>query len=234
MKKQTLYTELAFFVGLVLLACGTALMEYGGFGISMVAAPGYVLYLKLSPTMPFFTFGTVGYLVEALLLLSMMALIRKASILYLFSFLTAVLYGFALDGVSLLTALLPDHTLLLQIPLYIAGLVLCSAAVSLLLISYLPPAAHEMFVKEVSATFRLSLPKLKTVYDCTALVLAIVLSLLFFGTIRGIGIGTVVCALVNGFLIRTFTGFWTKAFRFHDKLPLRRYFEKRKESEETR
>lgn len=233
MKKQSFYTEIAYFVGLILLACGTALMEYGGFGISMVAAPGYVLHLKLSPTMPFFTFGTVGYLVEALILLAMMLLIRKANILYLGSFVAAVLYGLALDAVSLLTALLPEGVLPLQIPLYIAGMALCSSAVSLLLICYLPPAAHEMFVKEVSAAFRISLPKLKTVYDCSALVLAIVLSLLFFGTIRGIGIGTVICAFVNGSLIRMFTVLWKKFFQFRDKLPLRRYFEKRKESEET-
>lgn len=230
MKKPTFYTELAYFVGLVILACGTALMEYGGFGISMVAAPGYVIHLKFSPTLPFFTFGTVGYLVEALLLLAMMLLIRKARLLYLFSFVTAVLYGYALDAVSLLTALLPENILALQIPLYIGGLVLCSAAVSLLLICYFPPAAHEMFVKEVSASFHISLSKLKTVYDCTALVLAIGLSLLFFGTIRGIGIGTVVCALVNGFLIRIFTQFWKKIFAFRDKFPLRQKFEEREET----
>lgn len=230
MRKQTFYTEIAYFVGLFFLACGTALMEYGGFGISMVAAPGYVLHLKLSPVMPFFTFGTVGYLVEALILLSMMLLIRKANILYLGSFVAAVLYGLALDAVSLLTALLPESSLLLQIPLYIAGLLLCSSAVSLLLICYLPPAAHEMFVKEVSAAFRISLPKLKTVYDCSALVLAIVLSLVFFGTVRGIGIGTVLCAFINGALIRMFTGLWKKAFQFRDKLPLRSKFEEREES----
>lgn len=229
MKKTTFYTEAAYAVGLLLLACGTALMAYGGFGISMVAAPGYVIYLKLSPMLPFFSFGTVGYLVEALVLAVMMLLIRKSRFSYLLSFVTAVLYGLCLDGVSLLTGLLPADTLALQIPLYITGTLLCSAAISLLLIGYFPPAAHEMFVKEFCSHFRLPVSTVKTVYDCTFLALAIGLSFLFFGHIRGIGIGTVVCAFVNGLLIRMFTGLWKKAFTFRDGLSLRSKFQ---ESEE--
>ena len=225
MKKQTIYTEIVYIVALVILACGTALMEYGGFGISMVAAPGYVLHLKLFPSCSFFTFGTVGYLVEALILCIMMLLIRKARLTYLLSFVTAVLYGYALDAVSLLTALLPDQNLWLQIPLYCVGLVFCSIAVSLLLMVYFPPAAHEMFVKEVCRHFKLPLGKTKTTYDCVFLVLSIGLSLLFFGKIRGIGIGTILCALVNGSLIRMFTDLWKKHFLFRDKLPLRSKFE---------
>jgi len=224
LKKLTFYTEAAYAVGLLLLACGTALMAYGGFGISMVAAPGYVIYLKLSPVLPFFSFGTVGYLVEALVLAVMMLLIRKVRLTYLLSFVTAVLYGLCLDAVSLLTALLPGNTLVLQIPLYIAGLLLCSAAISLLLIGYFPPAAHEMFVKEVCRHFRLPIARIKTVYDCTFLVLAIVLSLLFFNTVQGIGIGTVICAFVNGLLIRLFTGIWDHCFRFRDRFPFRLKF----------
>ena len=38
MKKPVFYTEAAYFIGLFLLALGTALTAYGGFGISMVVA----------------------------------------------------------------------------------------------------------------------------------------------------------------------------------------------------
>lgn len=229
MKKLTFYSEAAYGVGILLLACGTALMAYGDFGISMVAAPGYILSLKLAPIYPFFSFGTVGYLVEALVLTVMMLLIRKARFTYLLSFVSAVLYGLCLDGVSLLTALLPE-AILLQIPLYIAGMLLCSAAISLLLIGYFPPAAHEMFVKEFCGHFRLPIARVKTIYDCSFLGISILLSLLLFGTIRGIGIGTVVCAFVNGLCIRLFTGLWKKVFAFRDGLALRSKFQ---ESEET-
>ena len=227
MKKSTFYTEMSFVAGLMLLALSTAFMAYGGFGISMVAAPAYVIHLKLSQTIPFFTFGTTGYLVEALLLLVMMIIIRRARALYLLSFATAVLYGLLLDGFSLLTGLLPENILVLQIILYAAGALLCSAAISLMLIAYFPPATHEMFVKEVSAFLKIPFSRLKTVYDCSALTLSIVLSLLFFGTLRGIGIGTVICAFVNGLLIRRFTGLIQKLFVFRDAFALRNFFEER-------
>ena len=230
MKKHTLYTELAYLIGLVLLAGGTALMTYGGFGISMVAAPGYVLYLKLSPILPLFTFGTVGYLVEGLILAVMMLLIRKARFVYLLSFVTAVLYGFALDAISLLTALLPADILALQIPLSLCGMLCCSCGIGLLLLCYFPPAAHEMFVKEVCRHFGKPLGTVKTIYDCIFLALSIGLSLLFFGNIQGIGIGTILCTFVNGACIRMFHGFWKNTFQFRDLLPLRSKFEESEES----
>lgn len=42
------YTEAAYFIGLVTLALGTALMERADFGMSMVVAPAYLVYLKVS------------------------------------------------------------------------------------------------------------------------------------------------------------------------------------------
>ena len=44
MKKPVFYTELAYILGLVLLALGTALTVYGNFGVSMVVAPAYILF----------------------------------------------------------------------------------------------------------------------------------------------------------------------------------------------
>ena len=65
----------------------------------------------------------------------------------------------------------------------------------------------------------------KTVYDFSSLMISVVLSLLFFGTLRGIGIGTVVCAFIYGILIRLFTRLYNKLFVFQDRFPLRNYFE---------
>lgn len=230
MKKLTVYTEAAFAAGLLLLAIGTACMEYGGFGISMVAAPAYVIYLKVSQFLPGFGFGTAGYLTEALILLCMICIVRKAKLTYLLSFATAVTYGLLLDAVSLLTVFLPDNTLLLQIPMYIAGTLLCSAAISLLFRAYFPPAAHEMFVKEVAASRKIKITLLKTIYDCALLLIALCLSLIFFGGIQGIGIGTVVCAFINGGLIRLFTLLTDKIFVFRDGFSVRHRFEEREVS----
>lgn len=104
MRKLRFSTELAYLVGIVLLAFSTAMMEKADFGLSMVVAPAYLVYLKLSQTLPFFTFGMAEYLLQGLLLVAMMLLLRRFRMSYLFSFVTAVFYGLLLDGSMALIA----------------------------------------------------------------------------------------------------------------------------------
>lgn len=228
MKKPVFYTETAYFLALLLLALGTALTAYGGLGMSMVVAPAYILHLKLSQHLPFFTFGVAGYTMQAAILVVMMLFLRKTKLTYLLSFVAAILYSFALDGAMALVALLPEN-MFLQISLYAAGAVLCCAGLSLLFAAYLPPEVYELCVKELAAKLGKPIHIVKTVYDCCSLVLAVGLSLAFFGTVRGIGIGTAICAFVYGIVIRLFQTLYRRQFRFADKFSLRRYFE---ESEE--
>ena len=216
MKKPIFYTEFAYIIGLLLLALGTALMSVGGFGVSMVVAPAYILHLKLSPTLPFFSFGMAEYLLQAIVLTMMMCMLRQAKICYLFTIVTAVLYGFLLDAAMALMALLPQSLLASQILYYCTGALLCAFAISLLLRSYLPPAAYELLVKEAAAKFQKPIAKVKTVYDCVSLLLSLCLSLVLFGSVQGIGIGTVICAILNGMLIQFFTKATDKLWTFRN------------------
>lgn len=224
MKKPVFYTEIAHVLALVLLAFGTALTAYGDLGISMVVAPAYILHLKLSQVFPFFTFGVAGYTLQAGVLLIMMLLLRKVKLVYFLSFVAAVIYGFGLDAAMMLTGFLPDDSLL-QVLMYLVGMLLCCAGLGFLFSSYLPPEAYELFVKEMAAKFRKPVATVKTIYDCSSLAVAVALSLLLFGSFQGIGVGTVACAFLYGFLIRMFQKLYQKLFRFEDKFPLRKYFE---------
>lgn len=69
MKKRTFYTELAYILGLIVLAFSAALMEASDLGVSMIVAPAYLLHLKLSQTFAFFTFGMAEYTLQAALLI---------------------------------------------------------------------------------------------------------------------------------------------------------------------
>ena len=57
-----------------------------------------------------------------------------------------------------------------------------------------------------------------------------VLSLLFFGRLEGVGVGTVVSAFINGTLIHLFGNLYRQLFTFTDRYPWRRYFEEREET----
>ena len=64
-------------LGMVLCPLGVALSARAGFGVSMIEAPVYVTYLRLSQSFPKFTFGMAEYLVQALVLILLCVLIKK-------------------------------------------------------------------------------------------------------------------------------------------------------------
>lgn len=225
MTKRTIYTEASYIAGLLLLAFATALTEAAGFGVSMVVAPAYLIHLRLSPALPFFTFGVAEYFFQASLLLLTVILLKKFRISYLFSFVTALLYGAFLDLFISALSYIPHESIAVRIIFFASGVVICSFAVLLFFHTYIPPEVYELFVKEVSQKFGIELSKLKTIYDCSSCLLGIILSFAFFGfgKFEGIGIGTVICALLNGPLIGLFGKNLEKHFEFKDRFPLRKY-----------
>ena len=228
MKKKVFYTEMAYALGIVILALGTALMEKANFGMSMVVAPAYLLHLKIVKTLPFFSFGMAEYTLQAAILLLLGLAMWRFKMSYLFSFCTAVIYGLALDGVMMLTAGFPAEAMALRVVYYLLGMLLCSIGVSLLFHTYIAPEAYELFVKEVSAKIGMDIHRFKTLYDCVSCGIGVVLSFAFFGLwhFEGVKLGTILCALINGSIIGWCTKMFEARFAFEDGLKLRSVFEK--------
>ena len=111
---------------------------------------------------------------------------------------------------------------------YGSGMLFGSVGISLFFRTYISPEAYELFVKEVSARLNVNIHKFKTGYDCASCAVSVALSFAFFGLWRfeGVKLGTVLCALVNGYIIGLCTRFFDRYWKFEDKLPLRGLFEK--------
>ena len=223
MKKQVFYAEWAYVVALIVMAFAAAFTEKADFGMSMVVAPAYILHLKVSAFLPWFSFGVAEYVFQGLLVLVTVVIMRRFKLSYALSFVTAVLYGTLLDGAMAVIAGLPDDTFIIRAVWYVLGTVLCSFAVSLFFHTYLPPEVYELIVKELSAKFGWNINKVKTAYDCFSTVLGIVLSFSFFGfgVFEGVKWGTVLCALLNGFLISRFTKLLEAHVEFRNKWDFR-------------
>ncbi len=226
MKKKTFYTEFSYLLGLLIMAFAAAFTEKADFGMSMVVAPAYILHLKLSQFLPWFTFGVAEYFFQGLLVLATIIFMRKFKWSYLFSFVTAVIYGTLLDLAMKWIAPLPDADFWVRALWYVLGTVLCSLAVSLFFHTYISPEAYELIVKEISSKGNFNINKVKTAYDCFSVVLGIVLSFSFFGfgVFEGVKWGTVLCAVVNGFLIGRFSALLERVFVFKNKFSAERYF----------
>lgn len=227
MKKITFYSELAYLVGLMLTAIGNSLMTQANFGLSMVVAPSYLLHLKVSEWLPFYSFGMSGYVFQGLLVLLTALIMKRFRLSYLFSFVTAFIFGNMLDLALIPASMIPADSLAVRILMMIIGLFVVTAGVSLLFNTYISPEAYELLVKEVSRKTGIDTGKMKIIYDLSSLVLSLLLSVLFFGLpdLVGIGIGTLVSAVFNGILIAAYLKFYRKFFDFKDIFKLRHLFE---------
>ena len=225
--KKKFSTELAYVLGVVFVAMGVVFMEKADFGVSMVVAPAYLLYRALSPVWNFVSFGMAEYCLQAVLLLLMILILRRFRLSYLFSFITAVVYGFVLDGFMRLGTLLPVDQLWQRGLYYVVGMLFCSAGVSAMFHTYISPEVYELFVKEVSGRFQININRFKTGYDCVSSLIGVVMSFLVFGMWHFVGVnwGTILCALINGTIIGRFSAFYEKHWTFYDRFPWRRFFE---------
>lgn len=227
-KKLTFYTELSYVIGLIVLAFGSAFMAKGDFGMSVVVAPAYILHLKVSQYLPFFSFGMAEYMTQALVLVLLGIVIRKFKPIFLFSFVTAVLYGLLLDGAVYVVSFLPiNDGFGIRLLIYSFGMVLATLSIAFLFRTYIAPEAYELFVKEICLKWNLDIGKVKTIYDCVSCVLAIVLSFAFFGMGRfeGIKVGSIITTFINGAIIGLWGRVLDKVFTFKDGLPLKKFFQ---------
>lgn len=225
-KKRTFYTELSYFLGIFLLAVSTQLMLRADFGMSMVVAPAFVVGKKLQEFWPWLSDGMAQYLFQGVMLLVMCLVMRRFRITYLLAFASSVLFGLMLDGFALLMNMIPVGGVIGQHLNFVGGVVIGSLGVSLMFHTYLTPEVYELVVVEAADMLHKDASRVKTVYDIVSTVFAVGMSFLFFGLwhFEGVKIGTVVCALVNGFLIGLCTKILEHFFEFKDGWKLRKFF----------
>lgn len=220
--------ELSWLFGVLGMAIGVAFVSKSCFGYSMIVAPVYLLFKKIGVL----SFGTVEYLYQGIMLLLMCAAVRRTRIRYLCSFVTAVIYGIVLDGCMLLVGMLPGEIFALRIVYFVLGEICIAFAVAFVVHTDMAPEVYELFVKELSDRYHWKFGNTKRIYDGVLLLFSIVLSVLLFDVreihslpelisavfdgylLEGIGIGTVVAALVNGPLISACDSFLMRHIAF--------------------
>lgn len=225
--KKIFSTELAYLLGILILALGAASMEKADFGMSMVVAPAYLLHLKILQFLPFYSFGMSEYVLQIFVLIALGIIMGRFKKGYLFSFITAVFYGLILDLYIMLLGKLPLMGLPGRFFYYFAGILFCAVGISLIFHTYIPPEAYDLFVKEIAAKTGKDINKVKTIYDICSCIVGVILSFTFFGFGHFVGVkaGTIFCALVNGWLIAQCSRIFESHYSFEDKLPLRKFFE---------
>ncbi len=206
-KKFTVHSETVYLLALILLSASVATLAAADFGVSMIVAPAYILCRKLT----FLTFGQCEYILQGILFAVFCVLMKKVKPVYFSSFLTGVIYGLFLDAWRMAVPLFDPNvtepgsmSLPVRIVLFAAGMVGTSLSIALFYKTYLYPQVYDFFVKGIAARFSLKRTKFKRIFDAVFLLISCAMTLLFFGTFVGVGVGTLVITVMNGILIGLF------------------------------
>mgnify|MGYP004563041985 CR=1 FL=1 len=247
MKKIKKTSELMWLLGMIFMSLGVCLCKKSGLGVSMIAAPTFILQEFLHPLSSFFSVGVTEYLTQGAILIILCIVVRKFDWRYLLAFAVAVLYGYCLDLWILIIGIEPLSSVALNWLILLLGDVCVSFGVACYFRTYFPLQIHELFVAEVSATYKKSVTKVKWIYDVCCLLLSAILALSLFGDVKtfdwskiyaesyhSIGLATLITTFINAPLIKLFGILLDK---FFDPTPLMpkfaRLIERKPKSDKT-
>lgn len=212
-------SELSWVIGWLALTLSICLITKTGFGVSMVVSPAYVVHLALVDIWPWFTFGVSECFLQGTLLILLCICVRRFKWQYLLAFLCAVIHGVLLDGWLLIFSGVEFDTIAVKIIMFIIGVILTGFSISLFFRTYLPLEVYDLFITELCAVYPLKQSIVKWVYDFSMLIIAGVLALVLFGDFTGLGIGTLICAVVNSPIITAFGKIWDSKIEYTTFLP---------------
>ncbi len=215
MKKISKMNEIAWVLGILLCTLGVALCTKANLGLSMIAAPIYVIHIKLVNFFSWYTQGTSEYIFQIALVFVTTAVCRRFRLKYVLSFITAILSGFALDfWLFLLGGNGMYETMPSRIIAFILGAAITSLAIAFFFRTNMPVQGYELLVSEIADKYKLNVDKVKMVNDICYLVLSVALALILNHSLQGIGIGTIIITLINAPLIAFFGKILDKIFIF--------------------
>ncbi|MDP2790718.1 MAG: DUF6198 family protein [Rectinemataceae bacterium] len=210
--RRRFHGEIALMLGLATNACAVAFFAKSDLGMSTLSLASFVMH-GIFPTL---TLGTWSYIIQCALILVLVALIRRVSPGYIFSFCLAILYGLLIDLFSFLIAGLPT-SLPARVIYYLIGFSGLSMGTAFLIQSEMPILPFDTFMREISVHFRISYRRLRTWFDLSTVVVSAVLGWWRLGSFVGIGVGTLLNALFIGQAVSRVARFLDGRFQFEPR-----------------
>lgn len=232
MKKLNKSSELLWLFGIIFVALGVAICSMADLGVSMIAAPAFVVQEAVSSLFPGVSVGITEYIIQGILLVILCIVLRRFSPVYLLGFAVAVIYGYTLDLFLWLMGDVSFSSTYSRWIMLIIGDTVTGFGVACFFRTYMPLQVYELFVAEISRRFKLHLPKVKSVFDIFLLVISVVSALTLFGdaasfnwselyktSFHSIGLGTIVTTIINAPIISLMGKLADKAFGTENRFP---------------
>lgn len=201
-KKETEKRYVLFVISLFISALGVAFTKHGELGVSPVSSVANVMSIKLD----FFSLGIWLIIWNCVLILGQILILRKKfKPIQLLQIPLSFLFGYFTDFGLWLVGFIPAESYIMRLVMVFIGIVILGFGVSLSVSANVIMNSGEAFVKAISDTINKNFGNVKIAFDVSCVVLALILSLLFFDfTIVGTREGTIVSALCTGLVVKLF------------------------------
>lgn len=200
-KPLQLAARLAIYcLGLLILAFGIALSVNSNLGVSPVSSLPYVVSQILNMSL-----GTCTTIVYALYIMAQMALSgRKFQPALLLQLVFSTIFGYFVDGAKWLLGDFRLPTYFGQLAMLAGSVVMIGLSLVLYIDVQVAPMPAEGLVGCLAEKLGKPFSNMKTMFDCTSVLAAAVLSFVFLGRLVGIREGTVITAILAGKLMGIF------------------------------
>ena len=199
MKDKTL-RYIIFLIGLFINSLGVSLITKASLGTSPISSIPYVLSLNFP-----FTLGNFTIFFSVLLIVLQLFILRKNFKLeHLLQIPISILFGYFIDFTMIMLAFVQPQNYIIKVIDLLIGCVILGFGVYMEVLADVAMLPGESFVRAVVETWKTDFGITKIFFDVSMSVIAVVLSFVLAGRLDGVREGTIIAALLVGFIARVF------------------------------
>mgnify|MGYP007120159651 FL=1 len=184
-----------FSAGILINSFGIVLITKGALGTSQISSIPYVLSLQL----PSISFGMFSFIMNMVyIVLQALLLRRQFKPIQLLQIVVNVLFSASIDVFMAMLSFYAPQQLFTRVLSAVAGCIVLAFGISVEVAPDLIMVPGEGIVAAISKVSGRRFGSVKVVFDVTLILIAALLSWLFFGNIVGVGVGTLLSAVSVG------------------------------------
>ncbi|HCW54051.1 MAG TPA: hypothetical protein DG753_10000 [Clostridium sp.] len=200
-KKESIKRYILLIIGLFVMAMGISLMVKAKLGTSPISSTPYVFSMKYTAI----SLGTFSFIWNIIMILGQIIILGKRFKKYeIIQIPLSVLFGVFIDIATEMIKWINPHNYFVSLFVLILGCVVLALGVSFTVIADVIMNSGEALVKAITIRNGKNFGDMKVVFDVSLVILAMIGSFIFFGEIRGVREGTVIAAVISGFIIKYF------------------------------
>ena len=187
-----------FLIGLFVNSLGVSLITKASLGTSPISSIPYVLSLSFP-----FTLGNFTIFFSIFLILLQLLILRKNFKLeHVLQIPVSIIFGYFIDLTMLLFAWVNPQVYIMKIIYLLIGCLILGFGVYMEVLADVVMLPGESFVRAIVLTWKTNFGTTKICFDVSMSAIAAILSFVFTGRLNGVREGTIIAALLVGFVAR--------------------------------